>query len=287
MDYSKIGINKCYQINDFKIKTTIIKSLFTIDIKNLKEYDMDQTILKNKIKYKVAYLEEGNNYILFLKKLNNIYYTLLIKKNFDYDYNKINFNNLEIYFLDITYSELYYNGTIIEGRLDNKLEFNIYNILKLKGIDINNLTNTENHIKNEIKELSNKYFTLKLINYINLENIKYNDCIGLLFINIDTKVKYINLFKKNNNITKKYAILYMSKLNTDVFNLKCLKNNKKFIIGIAHIPNSKTSHYFNKYDKEIIVKCWYNNFFNKWVPYEISTDKISTHQHILDSTIKI
>ena len=210
MDYSSIGINKCYQINDFKIKTTIIKYLFTIDIKNLKEYDMDQIILKNKTKYKVSYLEEGNNYILFLKKLNNIYYTVLIKKNFNYDYNKINFNNLEIFFLGITYSELYYNGTIIEGRLDNKLEFNIYNILKLKGIDINNnLTDTENHIKNEIKDLSNKYFTLKLINYIKLENIKYNDCIGLLFINIDTKVKYINLFKKKKMILQKNMLFYI------------------------------------------------------------------------------
>ena len=210
MDYSSIGINKCYQINDFKIKTTIIKYLFTIDIKNLKEYDMDQIILKNKTKYKVAYLEEGNNYILFLKKLNNIYYTVLIKKNFNYDYNKINFNNLEIFFLGITYSELYYNGTIIEGRLNNKLEFNIYNILKLKGIDINNnLTDTENHIKNEIKDLSNKYFTLKLINYIKLENIKYNDCIGLLFINIDTKVKYINLFKKKKMILQKNMLFYI------------------------------------------------------------------------------
>tara|TARA_Y100000768_G_scaffold198226_1_gene148999 strand:+ start:13577 stop:14440 length:864 start_codon:yes stop_codon:yes gene_type:complete len=287
MDYSKIGMEKCYQIHDFKIKTIIMKYLFLCNIEKLKDHQMNPTILKEKNKYKVAYLDEGNNYILFLKELDNIYYTLLIKKNFNYNYNEINFNNLDIFFLDITYSEIYYKGTIIEGRLNNNLDFNIYNILKLKGKDINNnLSDTEFHIKNEISELSNKYFSLKLINYIDLKEMKNNNCNGLLFIDVNTKTKYIHIFK-NNTIIKKYAILYMKKLNTDIFNLECMKDAKKFTIGIAHIPNIKTSHFFNKFEKEIIVKCWYNEYFSKWVPYEISNDKISSYDYIINSTKKI
>ena len=74
----------------------------------------------------------------------------------------------------------------------------------------------------------------------------------------------------------------MTKINTDVFNLFCLENSKKKKIGIAHIPNINTSKIFNKYDEEIIVKCWLNTKFNKWVPYEIleNDENISTLNEI-------
>ena len=159
MEYSKLGINNCYLINDFKIKTVIIKFLFSLDINKFTELTIEPNMLKENTKYKIAYLDEGTNYILFLKKINNIYYTLLIKKNFNYTYNNINFNNLEIYFLDITYKEKYYDGTIIEGRLYNNLEFNIFNILMINGKQVNNiLCDINTSITNEINELINKYF---------------------------------------------------------------------------------------------------------------------------------
>ena len=52
MDYSKIGMEKCYQIHDFKIKTIIMKYLFLYDIEKLKEHQMNPTILKKKISIK-------------------------------------------------------------------------------------------------------------------------------------------------------------------------------------------------------------------------------------------
>ena len=288
MEYSKLGINKCYLINDFKIKTLIIKFLFTLDINKFTELTIKPDMLKESIKYKVAYLDEGNNYILFLKKINNIYYTLLIKKNFNYTYTDINFNNLEIYFLDITYKEKYYDGTIIEGRLYNNLEFNIYNILMINGKQVNSiLCYLSTSITDEINELTNKYFRLKFINFVNLKDIIKKDCTGLLFIDINSKQKYIQLFNKNKNLDKKYAILYMQRLNTDIFNLFCLKDNHKYNIGIAHIPTIKLSHYFNKFENEITVKCWYNKYFSKWVPYELNEGKISSYTYIINSTKKI
>ena len=80
MEDSILGLHKCHKINDFKIKTSIITSLLDDNIDNLNEFPIDKDIIKNSNNYKIAYLSEGNNYILFLKKINNIFYTLLIKK---------------------------------------------------------------------------------------------------------------------------------------------------------------------------------------------------------------
>ena len=78
----------------------------------------------------------------------------------------------------------------------------------------------------------------------------------------------------------------MKKKATDVFLIYCLDNmNKKKKIGIAHIPNLKTSKYLNKYQEEIIVKCWYSIKFDKWVPFEIlEKAKITTYDDIIIKT---
>lgn len=280
MEDSILGLQKCHIINDFKIKTSIMSSLLDDNIDNLNENPIDKNIIKNSNNYKIAYLSEGNNYILFLKKINNIFYTLLIKKNFKCNINDINFNNLCIYFLDATYNENLYNGTIIEGRLNKMLVFEVYNIIEFKGNKLN-LDNIN------LNELNNKYFSINKMNFSELKDVINQSCEGIILIDKKINKIYTTYFNKNKKITKKYAILYMNKLNTDVFNLYCIKENNKYNIGIAHIPNIKTSLYFNKYDNEISVKCWYNETFNKWVPYELNDGKISNYNYIIDCIKKI
>jgi len=288
----KIGDDYCNLINDFKIKQIIIDYLFNdIDTNQLQEHLVEETkmlrSIKNK-KYKAIYLTNNNNYILLLKEINNIFYTLLIKKNFDFNYNEINYNKLEIFFIDINYPKEYYKGTIIEGRLEiinNESIFNIYDILKFKGNNINyNLDEKKDLIKSIINNLDNKFFKFNIIEYVDIDKLENNsNNIGILFISYINDNKYIIFF--NTKTVKEYSYLYMKKKTTDVFDIYCLDNNNKKKIGIAHIPNLKTSKYFNKYNNEIIVKCWYSIKFNKWVPFEILEEgKITTFDEITIKT---
>jgi hypothetical protein len=73
-------------------------------------------------------------------------------------------------------------------------------------------------------------------------------------------------YEKNGDIKK----LLIEKTDiTDVYNVYCNKTNKK--LGIAHIPNLKTSIYcsdiFSNTKKELF-KCIYNDKFKKWIPLE-------------------
>ena len=273
----KLGDDKCNLINDFKIKQIIIDYLFNnIDTSLLQEHLIEETnilkIIKNK-KYKAIYLTNFNNYILLLKEIDNTYYTLLIKNNFNYNYNELNYNKLEIYFIDMIYPKDYYKGTIINGHLEiikNNSIFNIYDILKFKGDDINyDLDEKKDIMKLFIKKTDNKYFKFDIVNYIDFDKLENNSAnVGILFIPYINDNKYIIYF--DTLISKQYCNLYMKKKTTDVFSLYCLDNtNKKYKIGIAHIPNLKTSRYFNNYQEDIIVKCWYDIKFSKWVPFEI------------------
>lgn len=283
----KIGNSTGYLINDFKIKKLIINDLLKdVNKINFEEKIVNSNDIIKKIKennYKVIDIVQGNNYILLLKEINNIYYTVLIKKNFNLD--NINYNQLEIISVDIKFPKEYFKGSILEGRIEinNETEFKFFNIIKLKGNLIDyELKEKYLVIKDNFNNLNNKYFTFEIYNYYDIQDIKNSK--GIIFLPNTLDIKYIIYF--DNSIQKEYAKLYLKKINTDVFNLFS-KEKKK--IGIAHIPNIKTSHYFNKINDEVVVNCWYNFKFNKWVPFEIIEDisEITSINDLKIKTIKI
>lgn len=290
--------NKVFKIDDFKIKKIIIEYLIN-DINNLfiQEKNInEENILKNiKSKnYKAIYLPTGETYILLLKLIDNIYYTLLIKNNFNLNVNTINYNNLEIHHLDLIFPKKYFNGTILNGYItkdNDKCSLNIYDIVYYEGNLINsNLDEKKNLIKSILVDINTKYFNYNIVNYIEISELvddKINN--GIIFIPFINDLKYV--IKKKTKIIKEYSNLYMKKLNTDVFNLYCLNDDyQKQKIGIAHIPNIKTSLEFNKYDDELKVKCWFNNKFSKWIPFEILNDideNITNYNQIIKQIKKI
>lgn len=293
INLTKLGNNYCSKIDDFKIKESIIKYICNdTDTVYLNENIIESNEVLNKIKnlnYKIINLNNGNNYILLLKEINNIYYTVLIKKNFEFNLNSINFNDIEIYFLDILYSKEYFKGTILEGRLeiiDKESTFLLYDIVKFNGDDINSTLDEKKNILNKFIK-KNKNFQFKVAEYLDLNKIK-NESSGLLFIPNISNLKYYTYFNKS--ISKNYSNLYMKKLKTDVFFLNCIHNNSKKKIGIAGIYNLKSSLFFNKFIEEIKVKCWFNFKFNKWVPFELIEDdniKITEYDDILIKIKKI
>ena len=267
--------NYTYNIEDFKVKQVIMNYLFnSIELKLLEEVEIKELNFLDIVKknnFNVIYLEDGNKYILLLKKIKNIYYNVLIKNNFDYNVNNLNYNKLEIYSLDINFPKDFYNGTIIQGNLftDNNIcYFKLYDIIKFKNTDINNSLKEKYKILNKFLDIENNLFKFSLAEVLQIHDIKQKNINGLLFLSNNEDTKYYIYFNKK--VSKIYSVLLMKKVNIDVFNLYALDNdNKKININIAHIPNLKTSKYFNEYKQEIVVKCWYSETFNKWVPFEL------------------
>ena len=275
-----IKINKgnmtIYKLDNFKIKQIIINYLFDY-IEEIKQIEIDNITQLKKIKdcknYKVYNLKKGDNYILLIKQIKNIYYNILVKNNFDYNKEKLNYNKLEIYSIDVEFPKEYYKGITIEGRLIENKTFERYNILK---------HNIKNFNIYKIKNNNLKFIQAKLIDIKDIK--KEIDIIGLLFIY--NKNKYIIYFEYK--VEKIISNLIINKIDTDVFNIYCLDDdNKKIKLGIAHIPNIKSSHYFNSIKEETKVKCWYEEKFNKWVPYEVlSIENIIDNNNTIENKIK-
>lgn len=140
---------------------------------------------------------------------------------------------------------------------------------------------------------NNEKFQNKVFNEDN-----YNGDIpkGIIFTNIDlnaTKIYYVlpinelNIEKKETvqleEITNKHMFFKMKKHKiSDVYNLYCINNTININYGFALIDTLRRSETFNSYFKkrvinfnniddnyeneEIIVKCSFNNKFNKWLP---------------------
>jgi hypothetical protein len=235
----------------------------------------------------------GNPYLLYLVKVNNINYCLLIDKkiNEGYSYPKI-------FIVPYTFEDLLYNGSLFECELIRSKSNNWSIILidiyanegnTLKNKDIIYRANLINDIlknkftKNEFSDICN----ICVKKYINLNNLKeeiinissktdYNYR-GIYFIPLNVRYqKMLYLFKKNElndilNIKTKFLnFLVIKTHNVEIYDI-LLRNNENYKkIDILYIPNLEKSKYLNDIfknntnDEGIIIKCKYNNSFNKW-----------------------
>lgn len=133
-------------------------------------------------------------------------------------------------------------------------------------------------------------------NVLNDDNYNGDIPKGIIFTNVDlnaTKIYYIlpidelkiekTTDQKVKKIGNKNMIFKMKKTKTsDLYNLYCLNNGIIINYGVAFIDSMIRSETFNSYfkkrlnnfnnvdddyeDEEIIVKCCFNNKFNKWLP---------------------
>lgn len=271
-DFGKIN-----KINDFKIKQLII--IYIIDNCNyFNNIEINNEKNLNFIKsnnYKLINIKNNNNYILLFKKINNIFYNILIEKNFNLDeknLDNINFNKINMYFINNKIPKDYYNGTIIDGIIsEDKTTFNMYDIYNFKGNQIDeNLNNKINYFNKIRSDIELELLRLDIIEYQDLNKLKEcKNLSGILFIPFESNMKkFIIYFEQK--LTKIYKKLIMKKINTDVFNLYEISNSEnKISIGIAHIPTLELSRYFADYEDEIKVNCYWYEKFRKWVPFEI------------------
>ena len=111
-----------------------------------------------------------------------------------------------------------------------------------------------------------------------IPNSKYKFS-SLDFIKDDSSKTY-RYYYTNQDYKDKSAVMYGKLINVDVVELFAKdQNNKIKRIGIAHIPDIKTSQICNQYVSSsdlTILKCKLNYRFKKWTPQEIYLDDHET-----------
>jgi hypothetical protein len=308
--------NVGYRINNRAVKVNIIEYL----AKTIDSYKLESNFIKNEddlinIKNNKSLILPnivGDDYIFIAKKIKEIFFLVFLEKKTLGNLNDINYNELNIINSKIRVKKNVYDGTIFDGRIVNLggcTSFIINKIHYLYGEDMEKYSLNECHKfaesfieesyiidsnMNSIFFKLNKIFKLENIDDLinkNIANSKYNFS-SIDFISKNSSKTYRYYFS-NQDYEKKVCKLYGKLIDTDVIELfsKDYDDNEKIKrIGIAHIPNIKTSLLCNTHisDKNLsVLKCRLNNRFRKWEIEEILSNEIKVDDYNLINNLNL
>ena len=278
-------------IKDMNIKNTIhsrIKNITNIysNHKNYKYLNNENKnlIIDNITNYKFTPVSFGKKFMLFLTKIENQKYTIMINKK-----------KKDLIAIDMELSDDLYDNTLLDGELYKLEDKWIYQVNDL--FIYNNVNYRFKSLDIRLKILCNifennyDFDTFKIIliepyslNYF-VDFIKNKDTIlkfktsGILFKNINTTDNYLYIFEENRTKTKKYIFDVKKTDLPDVYKLHCMKNNKIIEHSIAAIPNLDTSKklkkLFSKTENVLRFECKYYKSFNKYVPIKLTDNDLT------------
>ena len=293
---------KKYIIDDMKLRTSLTPSSRYAKIFN-------NNYSKNFNNPHIFCLKSyGAPYLLFLTKINNVNYTLLIDKKI-----KTGHNYPKMFVVQYRFSDELFNGTLLETELlrDNNdnwtlLLGDIYyykgKIMKNTNI-VDRINIIHNILESEYKDDSfcdicplqiKKYFDIEkyqdvLSNFIPSLNYKIR---GIYFVPININYSNILYMFKDDEL----KINFVKKDNKQLLNFKITKTMKPEVYDLylndkdtikkicyAYISNIKTSKYINELfdsvEDNIVVECEYNKHFERWQPIKLVQQRI---HHIND-----
>ena len=293
----QFGNNVGYRINNYILKKKILEYLLN---------NIDQFKLKvNKVTEESNLLDIKNNNFLFCPnivgddyifisiKLKDSYHACLIEtKTIDFN----NYNKINIISVKIRLKFDAYKGCIFEGRIINlggccAFVVSKPHMLYGKMFEGNDLKEDLNHVNKFIKE---SYIIDSNMNTILFKIAQILDIYELELFISDTmqssKFKFSSIDFINNDLTRtyryyftgqdmddKYSYLYGKLINVDVIELFAYDKSKKLRrVGIANIPDMKTSKMCNNFTSSKDFSKLYCNFdyrFKKWTPLEILIDE--------------
>ena len=305
-----------YKINNYLIKKKIIDylqnnvDLFRLE-NNLILNEDDLLKIKNE-EYVIIPNIVGEDFIFISIKINESYFVVLIEKKTLNDFKNINYNNLNIINIQIRLKIDTYNGTIFDGRIVNLGGCCAFIINKIYMLNGNNLINkkideiyklaedfiSESYVidpnMNTILFKLNKIYELSEINMLVNEKIPNSKFEFSSLDFIDSKCnKTFRYYYTNQDYENKTATMYGKLINVDVVELFSKDENDKIKrIGIAHIPDIKTSQICNQYlstSKLTSIKCKLNYRFKKWVPEEIFLENkdICSYEEITNKMLDV
>ena len=295
---------KKYIIEDMKLKTSLTPSSRYAKIFNI-QYS------KNLNNPHIFCLKTyGSPYLLYLTKINNVNYTLLIDKKIKtgHDYPKM-------FIVQYRFNDDLYYGTLFETELlrddDNGWQLLLGDIYYHKGkmlkdkvitdrIDIMHDMLKDEYIDDRFCDICplmiKRYFDMndkeKAFNeFIPELNYKIR---GLYFVPINVRYSNILYMFKDDELKN----LFVTKDNNKRLNFKITKSMKPEIYELhlndkdtlkqvcyAYIKNIEMSQYIYdllKDDSDIVMECEYNDRFKKWEPIKRTLQRI---HHINDLEI--
>jgi hypothetical protein len=241
---------------------------------------------------------QGIAYLIFFCMIENKKCNILIsKQQLKSDNKKNNIRDIKMFYMFLPFVNVkYYTGSIIDGKIIksgktsnafiiHEFYYNEYqnvNMMKKYDIikrDILPSFSAINKIEFKIARLYTKNDLPDLL--FNKLPLSQSTVIGLMFLNTSTAPYHVytnetefNTIKVKGEIpiTKNYDnSLTQFKMsdtkNPDVYSLYDMDDNTE--VGIAHIPDIKTSHFFRnifKNEKMIKVNCMKSEKFDKWIP---------------------
>lgn len=299
--------------NDEKAKIiTKLSNKWNIHINPTKYISLTEKVnIKNltKIPYLISLKSIGNEYFLYLTKINGQNNCFFIDKKIVNGYSQPRIILVRYRFSD----DLFENDTLLEGELvktDKDWKFIISDVLVVSGKKITipllkRLTIIRNILFN--KYVYDPYFEvciLKMKKYLPFDKKNINNLIvyinslnyltkGLVFnpvyINNSSYILLFNqkykIYKTKSNKTsskiskkknKKVCFLMNKTVTPGIFQLSCLKGGFIYKHSIARIDGLECIDFIKKNFKnnsKLLVTCRYQSDFNKFVPYELSKNK--------------
>lgn len=295
METSEINFcnGKAYNIKNIREKSDILKYIndkYSITINNNNIYSYNNKILPNLVKYNyfVSTITQGNVYMLFLTKIHNQNYSILID-------HKISDNHHfpKLIIVNFRFSEELFNDTILKGELiknnNNKWQFIIDDIVVYQGklVKINSLIDK---IKLKYNILENYYIKdncidlceLKIKKYFTYDNLDYliknfipkceYKIVGINFHSLNTKINTIkfHFFNQYNNINQT-SLKYNFLKDNNSLNIS-KKNEQKMYKNIQGLLSIDA---FTSENRNICDDKYINNTINK---DETFTFLVKTHR---------
>ena len=310
---------KDYIISRLKNKHNIDitkKHAFILNSKSIYFLEKTQHILSIK--------SSGTNYYLYFTNINNINYCFYIDRKIKSGYTYPRIISVKYSFDDTIFQDTLLDGELVRDINDNdSWIFLITDMLIHKGKKLDcNIINRFNtmydmltHDYNKNNEIDicplvvKKLFLYKDYDYLItkfIPSLPYKTN-GLYFNSLNTKhANQLYLFKNNtqqHQQKKSYhkkqdnantdhsntdIILQIKQTDkSDIYELYCNKRNEPHNIGLACIPNLRTSKLIRKITEntqsDIFVKCKYNEKFNKYEPFSKSDTNTMTDISLIKS----
>lgn len=281
---------------------TVLKSLYTcIDFSATRYEILRDDAQLEKIRDEDGYVSvqfQGIAYMIFFTMINGKKKNILIsKKELQSNNSRNNIKNIKMFYMHLPFIEnKYYEGSIIDGKMIKVGKTaNSFIIHEFYNKNLMNMDLKEKHqlIAQDIISCFDNIHQIafqlaRLYKFGDLPDLLENKLsksqsrvIGLMFLGKVSKSYYVytneimfntmKLTKEIPNIKVYENSMTEFKMTstgkTDVYELYDRDDNES--IGIAYIPDIRTSHYFdNVMSKEssIKVQCIKSEKFNKWIP---------------------
>ncbi|BCS83284.1 putative mRNA-capping enzyme [Cotonvirus japonicus] len=228
------------------------------------------------------------SWIIFFKGDDDVYYAVNFPKH---GYKKR--EEINIFPVNVSVSEKFYNGTIMEGiyfKMDKKRYLIVDELYMLKGHNqlLKSKTDRLDLLTRKFKKsvMVNPTYSMLVSQYFHIDKQNIKELYDKIKsdISIQEIIFYPNTYGKKiysytiidhdliDNVIKVSQLFLEKTSSPDVYNIYYINSDKK--IDVAYIPDMETSKKCKQWfketrEKKLLVKCKKDMINKKWIPVEL------------------